>query len=120
MAHFAKINKNNIVTEVVVVDNENLLDKNSQEQEEIGIEFCRSVFGVDTTWVQTSYNGSIRYNYATIGSIWDANNNAFYEQQPYPKWVLNSQYKWEAPVPVPVDGDTIIYRWDVESESWVA
>jgi hypothetical protein len=71
MAHFAKI-ENNIVTQVIVVNNEVLLDENGVEQESIGAQFCQDTFGGE--WVQTSYNGNFRGKYAGQGDIWDGTN----------------------------------------------
>jgi hypothetical protein len=68
MAHFAKI-ENNIVTQVIVVNNEILLDESNVEQESIGAVFCQDTFG--GTWVQTSYNANFRGKYAGIGDIYD-------------------------------------------------
>ena len=79
MAHFAKLNENNIVTNVIVVDNNELLD-NGVEVESKGIEFCVNFFG--GTWIQTSYNGNIRYNYAGIGYTYDAVRDAFIAPEP--------------------------------------
>lgn len=67
MAHFAKIDSDNIVQQVIVVNNDVLLDSNGVEQESKGIDFCKEVFGEDTNWVQTSYNGSFRGRYAGVG-----------------------------------------------------
>ena len=115
MAHFAEINDNNIVTQVIVVHNNELLD-NEQESEIKGIDFCESLYG-HRNWVQTSYNNNFRYNYAGIGYTWDPENNAFYEPQPFPSWVLNENFIWEAPVPMPDDDDKI-YQWDEENQEW--
>jgi hypothetical protein len=73
MAHFAKI-ENGVVIHVIVVDNQVLHDENGVEQESIGIDFCKSLFGADTEWVQTSYNGNFRGRYAASGDIWDGQN----------------------------------------------
>jgi len=73
MAHFAKI-ENEIVRDVIVVNNEVIYDKKGQEKESIGIAFCKSLFGEDTQWVQTSYNSTFRGKYATIGDKWDGTN----------------------------------------------
>lgn len=117
MAHFAEINEENIVTQVIVVHNNELL-AGEEESEEKGIDFCESLFG-HRNWVQTSYNSNIRYNYAGIGYTWDPDNNAFYEPQPYPSWSLNEDFKWEAPVPYPEDAsEDKIYTWDEENQEW--
>lgn len=76
MAHFAKI-ENGIVTEVIVVNNEVITDANGQEQEQLGIDFCKSLYGADTEWVQTSYNASFRSKYAGIGDIYDSIKDEF-------------------------------------------
>ena len=70
MAHFAKL-ENFIVTQVIVVNNEVITDSNGVEQEQFGIDFCKSLYGQDTEWIQTSYNGSFRSRYAGIGMIYD-------------------------------------------------
>lgn len=68
MAHFAKI-ENNIVTKVIVVNNEVLLDSEGVEQEALGAAFCEELFG--GTWIQTSYNNNFRGRYAGIGDVYD-------------------------------------------------
>jgi len=83
MAHFAQLDDNNIVTQVIVVANDELL-LDGVESEVKGISFCKSLFGEDTKWKQTSYNGNIRKNYAGIGYTYDASNDYFYAPQPYP------------------------------------
>ena len=77
MAHFAQLDENNIVTGVIVVHNNELLDANGQESEAKGIAFCKSLYGNDTRWVQTSYNGSFRGCYAGIGYTYDVTNDQF-------------------------------------------
>jgi len=117
MAHFAELNENNIVTRVIVVHN-NEITVDGQELEFKGIDFCEGLFG-HRNWVQTSYNGNIRYNFAGDGYTWDPDNNAFYAPQPYPSWSLNEDYIWEAPVPYPEDASPEkIYTWDEENQEW--
>jgi len=72
MAHFAELNENNIVTRVIVVHN-NEITVDGQELEFKGIDFCEGLFG-HRNWVQTSYNGNIRYNFAGVGYTWDEEN----------------------------------------------
>lgn len=67
MAHFAKLNADNIVEAVIVVNNEVITGDDGKESEALGINFCKSLYGDDTKWVQTSYNGSFRGRYAGIG-----------------------------------------------------
>lgn len=86
MAHFAELDANGIVTQVIVVNNSELLD-NGVESESKGIAFCQSLFG--GTWVQTSYNGNIRKNYAGIGYTYDEVRDAFIPPKPEGNWILN-------------------------------
>ena len=117
MAHFAEINENNIVTRVIVVHN-NELTVDGQELEYRGIDFCESLFG-HRNWVQTSYNGNMRYNFAGVGYTWDKDNDAFYSPQPYPSWLLDENFQWQAPVPYPDDAsDEKIYEWDEDNLTW--
>ena len=73
MAHFARI-ENGIVREVIVINNEVITDENGQEQEQLGIDFCKSLYGDNTEWVQTSYNATFRGKYAGFGDTWDGTN----------------------------------------------
>jgi hypothetical protein len=122
MAHFAKVGSDNIVLEVHAVDNWNVVDGEGNEVEAAGIAWQEKVFGVQAgiTWVQTSYNHTIRKNYAGIGYTWDAGRNAFYAPKPYPSWVLNeTSCHWEAPTPMPTPGEGEFYTWNEETTSWV-
>jgi len=117
MAHFAEINENNIVTKVIVVHNNELL-LGDTESEQKGIDFCHGLFG-HRNWVQTSYNGNIRYNFAGIGYTWDSENDAFYAPQPYASWSLDENFIWQAPVPYPDDASADkVYEWDEDNLSW--
>jgi hypothetical protein len=99
MGHFAKINQKRIVTQVIVGDEEY----------------------VDTlpgTWIQTSYTGEFRKNYAGIGYAYDYFKDAFIPPKPYNSWILNEDTcKWEAPVAYPADNK--LYQWDEENLQWV-
>ena len=77
MAHFAKVNSDNIVEQVIVVNNDVLENKEFPESEPIGIAFCKSLYGEDTNWLQTSYNGNFRGRYAGMGMIYDAQKDEF-------------------------------------------
>jgi hypothetical protein len=117
MAHFALI-KNNIVEQVVIIDNASLINTEGNEQEALGVAFCHSLFGAGDTWMQTSYNGKIRKNFAGIGYTYDLARDAFIAPQPYTSWLLNeTTCQWEAPTPCPDDGN--VYRWDESTTSWV-
>ena len=108
MAHFAKINENNIVTQVIVADQE----------------FINKIQG---EWIQTSYNTyggkhllggtPLRYNYAGIGYIYNREYDAFHAPQPYNSWILNKEtFIWESPIPYPTDGK--MYNWDESIINW--
>ena len=99
MAHFAELDANNTVLRVIVVGNDMILDEQRQESEAAGIEFCQSLFGADTHWVQTSYNGNFRKNYAGIGYTYDQTRNAFIAPKPDGNgWVLEEETcQWRNP-----------------------
>jgi hypothetical protein len=115
MAHYAQIDANNVVTQVIVVDNKDCADANGVEKEYIGAAFCEKLFG--GTWKQTSYNGNMRKNYAGIGYTYNADIDAFVPPKPFASWLLNNETaQWEAPVPRPEEG---MWSWDEETTSWV-
>ena len=117
MAHFAQLDENNIVLQVIVVHNNELMDENGAESEAKGITFCQTLFP-GTNWKQTSYNANMRKNYAGIGYSYDAQRDAFIAPQPSSSWLLNeSTCQWEAPIPYPTDGKS--YYWDEATTSWV-
>lgn len=118
MAYFAQINADSIVDQVVRVANSVIIDNDGKESEQLGIEFCQSLYGKDTTWLQTSYNTTIRRNYAGIGYSYDADRDAFIPPQPFPNWLLDEDtYLWQPPIPMPEDGQQ--YRWDEDAGDWV-
>jgi hypothetical protein len=108
MAHFAEIDENNIVKRVLVVDN---------SKEHRGQEFLAEDMGLEGRWIQTSYNNNFRKQFAGIGFTYDEVNDVFIAPKPYPSWILNSNFDWEAPVPYPKDGK--YYYWDEDTLSWV-
>ena len=117
MAHFAKLDENNVVLEVHVVNNNELL-QDGVESESKGIQFLVDWSGGYPLWKQTSYNGTIRKHYAGIGYTYDATRDAFIPPQPFPSWTLNENTcLWDAPVPFPIDGQR--YNWDEATTSWV-
>lgn len=121
MAHFAQLDQNNIVIQTIVVSNDELDNLPFPESETKGILFCKSLFGENTNWAQTSYTAAFRYNYAGEGFLFDSSanpNGAFIPPKPYSSWLLNTNnFCWQAPVPYPTDGK--IYTWNEESQSWV-
>jgi len=104
MAHFAQIDSNNIVVQVIVV---------ADEHEANGAEWCSDLLG--GTWVQTSYNNRIRKQYAGIGFTYDADADVFVAPQPFPSWTLDSNHDWQPPTPMP-EGD---WLWDESELAWV-
>jgi hypothetical protein len=96
MAHFAELDDNNIVKQVIVVSNNELLDEFGNESEQKGIDFCSNLLG--GRWIQTSYNETIRKNFASIGYVYDPILDGFIAPQPQVagSWVLNQEtLKWE-------------------------
>jgi hypothetical protein len=116
MAHFAQLDDNNVVTQVIVVANEELIFE-GVENETQGVIFCRSLFGNDTKWVQTSYNGNFRKRYAGIGYTYDADKDAFLAPKPYPSWTLDADLNWQAPVAMPEDDKR--YAWFEPNQQWI-
>ena len=128
MASFAKLNSENIVTTVVSVVNEVLKDSNGIEQENIGIEFLKTLYNEpNAIWKQTSYNTNagihslggtpFRKNHAGVGYTYDSNRDAFIPQKPYNSWILNeSTCNWDAPVARPQDEN--MYKWNEEILNW--
>ena len=113
MSHFAQIDENNIVTQVIVIE---------QDVVDTGL------FGDPTSWIQTSYNTSggihllggtpLRKNYAGIGYTYDSTRDAFIPPKPFNSWTLNeTTCLWEAPIAMPDDGK--MYRWDEDTTAWV-
>lgn len=113
MAHFAQIENGIVVNVIVVNNNEMLVDGIEQEQK--GVEFCQSLFGGE--WKQTSYNGTIRKQYASVGYSYDESADVFVAPQPFPSWSLDENYDWQAPIGYPADGK--LYSWDETNQVWV-
>ena len=122
MAHFAELDKDNKVIQVMVIDNSELLDESSQEQESKGKTFLSNLLGSDRKWVQTSYNHRIRKQYAGIGYYYDSDKDKFIAPRPFPSWSLGENDDWQAPVAfnegTAMDG--VSYYWDEERQIWVA
>jgi len=121
MAHFAKLDNENRVISVEVVNNDVITDIDGNEQEQLGIDFLTQLHGVGW-YKQTSYNGNLRKNYAGIGFTYDVTRDAFIPPQPYPSCTVNeSTCLWEYPVSYPDDaGTTKFYEWDEPTTSWVS
>jgi len=115
MAHFAKI-EDGIVTEVMVVDNSIVDPEDSgSDNEQLGKDFIASL-NIEGTWIQTSYNGSIRKQYGKPGFTYDSTADKFVSPAPYPSWTLDSDKDWQPPIAKPTDApaDTKTWEWDEE------
>lgn len=114
MAHFAQINESNIVTQVIVVSNDDCGGGDYPESDAPGAAFCHNLLG--GTWKQTSYNGNFRKRYAGIGYTFREDLDAFVAPQPYPSWTLNEETaQWEAPVERPAEG---AWNWNETTQQW--
>ena len=107
MAHFAQLDENNVVTQVIVVGNSDTADVNGVESENIGVAFCQSLLGAETNWKQTSYNGNMRGNYAGIGmkymtgvaTLGVGSTDVFVPQQPHASWTISTtEARWVSPL----------------------
>ncbi len=115
MAHFAELDKNNIVLRVIVLDNIDNTDNNGVEDEAYGKAYLHR--GLEGNWVQTSYNRNFRKNYAAYGYIYDSTRDAFMAPQPFNSWILNEDTcQWDSPVPYPTDDKR--YTWDEPTTNW--
>ena len=118
MAHFAKLNNDNVVIAVEVINNAVITDSDGKEQEQLGIDFLKQIHGEAFTYKQTSYNSKFRKNFAQIQGTYDPTKDAFIGVKPFNYWVLNdTTYQWEAPSTAPSDGKP--YTWEESSTSWV-
>lgn len=118
MAHFVELDRNNVVIRGIVVNNQVILNEEGEESEEVGIAFCKSLYGEETNWKQTSYNRNFRKNYAGSGFTYDEENDAFIPPKPYKGWILNTNtFNWDPPRPIPNPEEP--YYWDDEQEDWV-
>ena len=121
MAHFAQLDENNVVTQVIVVSNDDIKDPHTgQEDEIIGIAFCKKLLGGN--WKQTSYNNNMRVRYAGIGYSYNAELDAFVAPQPFASWTLdNDTADWVSPLgaaPALTDEEVAArsyYRWDEDA-----
>lgn len=115
MAHFALLNDQNEVTQVVVIANDSIADENGVEQEHLGVAECERLVGPGR-WIQTSYNGTFRHQYGSVGHLYLESEDVFVRPSPFPSWVLDVHYEWQPPIPYPDDRED--YLWDEESGGW--
>ena len=131
MAHFAQLDGNNLVTQVIVVSNDDTSDSGGVETESIGVAFCQKLLGASTNWKQTSYNGNMRGNYAGIGYTYMSNvatlgvgsTDIFISPQPYPSWTISiTAAQWDPPstpgaAPTLTDAEKAANKYYVWNES---
>ena len=111
MAHFAKLGTGNIVERVEIVSND------IATTEQAGVDFLNNLYGSRDVWKQTSYNGTIRKNYAGIGYQYDQTRDAFIPPKPFDSWILNeTTCLWNPPVVKPDDGQN--YEWNETNQTW--
>ena len=117
MAHFAKIDSNNVVEQITVIANDNIQDTDFPASEAIGKEYLASI-GLEGEWVQTSYNGNFRTRYAGIDYTYNAELDAFIPPNPYPSWSLDTSIaSWVPPQAMPTD--SVFYVWDESTVRWI-
>jgi hypothetical protein len=114
MAYFTQLNEDNIVINVLFIENELCLDDNQIESEQKGVEYLQSI--IPGRFVQTSYNGNFRKQYAGIGYFYDEVNDVFIAEKPFESWILNEDFDWQAPIERPTDG---FYIWNEDDQSWI-
>lgn len=116
MAHFAKVNENNVVEQVVVVNNSDAPGPYPQSEAR-GQKHLHSL-GLKGRWLQTSFNNRFRQYFAGVGYTYDPVEDIFIPPQPYSSWTWNTQIlKWVPPVPYPTDPD-IAWSWDEQNQIW--
>ena len=127
MAHYAELDKNNVVIRVLTACNQDIADNGGELSEQ-----AANYFGTYTPflkegvkWVQTSYHGNFRKQYAARGYTYDSVKDKFIAPQPFPSWVLDSNDDWEAPVAYPTvktyeDGIIYSISWDEDNKKWIA
>jgi hypothetical protein len=107
MSHWAEIDDTNTVIRVLVGDN----------NDPVGDEgYQWLIDNLGGTWIKTSYNNSIRKQYAAQGYIYDANADVFIKAQPYPSWLLDDNFDWQPPTPKPLEG---FWTWNETNLEWV-
>ena len=126
MAHYALINKNNIVVQVITGVDENIIQTDTDGTIVGGTTQAWETFYesqpqfAGLTCKRTSYNGNIRANYASVGGKYDPDFNVFIAPRIYPSWKLNyTTFQWEAPVARPDEVDGYIWKWSEYNQEWI-
>jgi hypothetical protein len=113
MAHFAQLDEQNKVTQVIVLSNA-VVGEQFPESESVGVSFIAADLKLPGVWKQTSYNGNFRKQYAGIGYTFDFDSDVFITPQPYPSWTLDDNHDWQPPIPKP-EGDWV---WNEAEGEW--
>ena len=118
MAHFAQLDENNVVINIVKISNHDIIDPDTGlENEQMGVDLCEQILGPGP-WLQTSYNSNgPRRNYAVVGGTYDPINNVFLSPKPFPSWVLDQDYHWQPPTPWPAGGPRE-WSWDEDKQEF--
>ena len=116
MAYFAQIDEDGLVLQVISVSNGDAPDPAPTNSEPLGQTFIADTLGLPGTWVQTSWSGSIRKQFAGIGWRYDSDADVFIAPRPYPSWSLDANHDWQPPTPMPAEG---MWSWDEATLSWV-
>ena len=126
MAHYAMLDKNNIVVQVITGVDENTTQVDLDGTVVGGSSLAWEQFYASRPWFdgltckRTSYNGNIRKNYASIGYKYDAEFDAFIPPKTFPSWKLNyTTFQWESPVPMPELEEGFVWRWSEDNLEWV-
>lgn len=116
MAHFAEINENNTVVKVIVIDNLDVRNLEFPQSEPLGQSFIKMI-GLSGNWLQTSYNGKFRANFAGTGWKYIPEKDMFVPPQPFTSWNLDANGMWQAPVPIPTTPGKF-YIWLEDEKQW--
>ena len=126
MAHYALINEDNIVVQVITGVDEDITQIDTDGTQIGGTAEAWEAFYASRPWFnglickRTSYNNNIRANFAGIGYKYDKDFDVFIPPQPFPSWKLNyTIYQWEAPIPKPDDVDDYIWKWSEINKEWI-
>jgi len=118
MAHFAKIDNNNVVEQVIVVHNDDIKNLEFPESEKVGQDFIKSI-GLAGNWLQTSYNRKFRGNFAGVGYVYSLEKDVFISSSPYPSWIYDeSVHGYKPPIAPPIIDNTM-YTWDETVRNWI-
>lgn len=118
MAHFAQVDENNIVVNVIVVPDSNAPDPPSDTSQALGREFIANTLRLPGTWIQCSWGSKYRGTYPSPGFIYHPENDIFSGPKPFASWTWDSaEATWVPPIPYPEDDNE--YYWNEEDQQWI-